>query len=153
FPNVRGRVSRLENGPPVGYPVQIRVSGPDAQGLARAVDQVKDVLRGDHAIYNINTDAGEHLQTARLVVDQDKARALGITSAQIKEATQHSLSGSAVTQYRERDQLIDVVPRLEERERSDLDNLKDAKIYLREGRFVPLSQLARIEWGSEDSVV
>jgi len=153
FPNVRGRVARLENGPPVGYPVQLRVSGPDRTALAHAVEQVKDVLRGDHAIYNINTDAGERLQTARLVVDQDKARALGITSAQIKEATQHSLSGSAVTQYRERDQLIDVVPRLEEGERSDLDNLKDAKVYLRDGKFVPLSQIARIEWAGEDSVI
>ena len=153
FPNVRGRVSRLENGPPVGYPVQIRVSGPDAKVLARTVDEVKDVLRGDRAIHNINTDAGERLQTARLVVDQDKARALGLTSAQIKEATQHALSGGTVTQYRERDQLIDVVPRLEAGERGDLDNLKDTKIYVRDGKYVPLSQLARIEWGSEQSVI
>jgi multidrug efflux pump len=153
FPNVRGRVSRLENGPPVGYPVQLRVSGPDPKLLAATVERVKDVLRTDHAIYNINTDAGERLQTTRLVIDQDKARALGITSAQIKEATQDSLSGTTVTQYRERDQLIDVVARLEETERSDLDNLKDTKVYLRDGRFVPLSQIARIEWASEDSVI
>ena len=153
FPNVRGRVSRLENGPPVGYPVQLRVSGPDAKTLASAVEEVKSILRADPAIHNINTDAGERLQTVRLAIDQDKARALGITSKEIADAAQNSMSGIAITQYRERDQLIDVVTRLEEAERSDLDTLKDTKIYLREGRFVPLSQIARIEWASEESVI
>jgi len=153
FPNVRGRVARLENGPPVGYPVQLRVSGPDPKALAAAVEQVKLILRADRAIYNVNTDAGERLQTVRLAIDQDKARALGITSQQIADATQNSLSGVATTQYRERDQLIDVVPRLEEAERSDLDNLKDAKVYLRDGKYIALSQIAKIEWASEDSVI
>src|SRR5262249_30266779 len=153
FPNGRGRVSRLENGPPVGYPVQLRVSGPDPKALAATVEQVKAILRADPAIHNVNTDAGERLQSVRLVIDQDKARALGITSMQIAEATQHSLSGVAVTQYREADQLIDVVPRLDEAERSDLDNLKDAKVYLRDGKYIALSQIAKIEWTSEDSVI
>jgi multidrug efflux pump subunit AcrB len=153
FPNVRGRVSRLENGPPVGYPVQLRVSGPDAARLAPVIAQVEAVLRADPQVRNINTDAGERLQVVRLDVDQDKARALGITTREIAGATQNSLSGHATTQYREGDQLIDVVARLDEAERTDLDNLKDAKVYLRDGRFVPLSQVARLSLGSEDSVL
>ena len=153
FPNVRGRVSRLENGPPVGYPVRLRVSGPDQNKLMQVVAQVQRVLRQDPAIRDVNTDAGERLQTMKLVIDQDKARALGITSKQISDATQNSLSGLNVTQYRERDQLIDVVARLDEGERTDLDNLKDAKVYVRDGQFVPLSQVARLEVASEASIL
>ncbi|GAB3090494.1 efflux RND transporter permease subunit [Lysobacter terrae] len=153
FPNVRGRVSRLENGPPVGYPVQLRVSGPDQKKLMGIVAQVQDVLRKDPAIRAVNTNAGERLQAMRVIVDQDKARVLGLTSKQISDATQNSLSGLAITQYREGDQLIDVVARVDRAERTDLENLKDAKIYVRDGRFVPLSQVARIEVGSESSIV
>jgi len=153
FPHVRGRVSRLENGPPVGYPVQFRVSGPDAAKLEPILRDVQAILRSDPAVHDINTDAGECLQTVRLAIDQDKARALGISSRQIATAMQNTMSGHSVTQYRERDQLIDVVARLEEGERTDLDNLKDAKIYLRDGRFIALSQIARIELSSEASIV
>ena len=153
LPNVRGRVARLENGPPVGYPVQLRVSGPDHSRLGVVVKQVEDVLRADPNVRNVNTDAGELLQTVRLDVDQDKARALGITSKQIADATQNSLSGHSVTQYREGDQLIDVVPRLDEGERTDLSNLRDAKVYLRDGRFIALSQIATIGLASEPSLV
>lgn len=153
FAHLRGRVSRLENGPPVGYPVQFRVSGPDAAQVDAIVAKVQDAMRADAAIRGVNTDAGERLQTVRLVVDQDKARALGITSRDIAEATQTSLSGRMATQYREADQLIDVVARLEETERTDLDNIKDAKVHLRDGRFVALSQIARIEMASENSIL
>jgi multidrug efflux pump len=153
FPNVRGRASRLENGPPVGYPIKLRVSGSDPLKLPAIVEQVQAVLRKDPAIRDVNSDLGERLQTMRLVIDQDKARALGVTSKQLADATQTSLSGLDLTQYREGDQLIDVVARLEGAERTDLDNLKDAKIYVRDGRYVPITQVARIELGSETSIL
>jgi multidrug efflux pump len=153
FPNVRGRVSRLENGPPVGYPVKLRVSGPDQRKLIAIVEQVQGVLRKDTAVRNVNSDLGERLQTVRLIVDQDKARALGVSSKQIADTTQTSLSGHAGTQYREGDQLIDVVTRLEGAERTDLDNIKDARLYTRDGKYVTLSQVARIELGSETSIL
>ena len=153
FANVRGRVSRLENGPPVGYPIKLRVSGNDPVKLKETVAQVQAVLRKDPNIRNVNSDMGERLQTVRLIVDQDKARALGVTSKQIADTTQNSLSGHSTTQYREGDQLIDVVTRLEGAERTDLDNIKDAKLYTREGQYVALSQVARIELGSEASII
>ncbi|BCT91315.1 resistance-nodulation-cell division efflux transporter [Lysobacter helvus] len=153
FPNVRGRVQRLENGPPVGYPIKLRVSGPDPLKLPAIVDQVQGVLRADPAIRDVNSDMGERLQTMRLVIDQDKARALGVTSQQIADTTQNSLSGVGITQFRENDQLIDVVTRLEGQERTDLDNLKDVKLYVRDGQYVALSQVAHIELGSEQSIV
>jgi len=153
FPLVRGRVNRLENGPPVGYPLQFRVFGQDLQKVQAIADQVAGILRADPHVRRVNQDWGERLKRVRVDVDQDKARQLGISSRQIKSALQGSLSGTSITQYREGDKDIDVVARLVAPERTDLNNLKDAKIYLREGKFVAVSQVARLTLDSEDSVL
>jgi multidrug efflux pump len=153
FPLVRGRVNRLENGPPVGYPVQFRVFGTDNAQVQAAADKVQAILRGHPNVRRVNQDWGERLKRVKVDVDQDKARALGITSREIKDALQGSLSGTQITTYREGDDDIDVMARLIEPERTDLNNLKDAKIYLRDGRFVPVSQVARLSLDSEDSVL
>jgi multidrug efflux pump len=153
FPLVRGRVNRLENGPPVGYPVQFRVHGSSNREVQAIADQVATILRADPHIRRVNQDWGERLKQLKVEVDQDKARALGITSREIQNALQWSLSGSTITQYREGDDGLDVVARLVEPERSDLNNLKDTKIYLRNGKFIPVSQVARLELTSEDSVL
>jgi multidrug efflux pump len=153
FPLVRGRANRLENGPPVGYPVQFRVFGQDNAKVQAIADQVTTIMRAHPNLRRVNQDWGERLKRVRVDVDQDKARALGITSREIKEALQASLSGTNVTQYREGDDGIDVVARLVASERTDLNNLKDTRIYLREGKFVPVSQVARLSLDSEDSVL
>jgi multidrug efflux pump len=114
---------------------------------------VSTILRAEAHIRRVNQDWGERLKRLKVDVDQDKARALGITSREIQTALQGSLSGTTVTQYREGDDGIDVVARLIEPERSDLNNLKDARIYLRNGKFVPVSQVARLSLDSEDSVL
>jgi multidrug efflux pump len=153
FPLVRGRVNRLENGPPVGYPLQFRVFGQDHQKVRAIAEQVAAILRAEPHVRRVNQDWGERLKRVRVDVDQDKARQLGISSRQIKSALQGSLSGTSVTQYREGDKDIDVVARLIAPERTDLNNLKDARIYLRDGKFVPVSQVARLALDSEDSVL
>jgi len=153
FPLVRGRVNRLENGPPVGYPVQFRVYGQDNRQVQAIAEQVAEIMRAHPNVRRVNQDWGERTKRVRVDVDQDKARQLGITSHQIQVALQASLSGNTVTQYREADKGIDVVARLVERERTDLNNLKDAKIYLRNGKFVPVSQIARLSLDSEDSIL
>jgi multidrug efflux pump len=153
FPAVRGRVSRLENGPPVGYPVQFRVSGPDVEKVQPIAEQVAAILREEPHIRRVNMDSGERSKTLRLEIDQDKARALGATSKELADALQTSLSGLAITQYREADKDIDVVARLIDAERTDLNNLKDAKVYLPSGKFVPVSQIARLSLQSEESVL
>jgi len=153
FPLVRGRVNRLENGPPVGYPVQFRVFGHDNTQVQAIADRVGATLRAHPDIRRVNQDWGERLKRLKVEVDQDKARALGITSREIQAALQGSLSGTTVTQYREGDDGLDVVTRLVEAERSDLNNLKDAKIHLKGGQFVPVSQVARLSLDSEDSVL
>ena len=151
LPNVRGRVNRLENGPPVGYPVQFRVFGGDDQRVREIAGQVADLMRTNPHVRHVNQDWGERTKRVQVDVDQDKARALGISSWQIKAALEGSLTGTPITQFREGDQDIDVVSRLVAAERTDLNNLKDAKIYLREGKFVPVSQVARLTLASEES--
>jgi multidrug efflux pump len=151
MPNVRGRVNRLENGPPVGYPVQFRVFGNDLDRVAEIGERVAALVRTDPHVRHVNKDWGERIKRVRIDVDQDKARTLGVTSRQIKAALEASISGTPITQYREADQDVDVVARLVQAERTDLNNLKDAKIYLRDGKFVPVSQVARLSLDSEDS--
>jgi multidrug efflux pump len=151
FPNVRGRVNRLENGPPVGYPVQFRVYGNDPAKVREIGARVGALVRSNPHVRAVNQDWGERVKRVRVDVDQDKARMLGISSVQIKTALEASLSGTPITQYREDDQSIAVVARLVAAERTDLNNLKDAKIYLRDGKFVPVSQVARLTLDSEES--
>ncbi|MBV8656517.1 MAG: efflux RND transporter permease subunit [Burkholderiales bacterium] len=153
FPLVRGRVTRLENGPPVGYPIQFRVYGPDADKLKPIVEQVAAVMRKHPNIRHVNTDWGERVKVVRLQVDQDKARALGVTSQQIALALQNSLSGVTATQFREYDRDIDVVGRLAEPDRTDLNNLKDARVYLPTGKYVPVTQLGTLKLESEESII
>jgi multidrug efflux pump len=151
FANVRGRVNRLENGPPVGYPVQFRVYGKDNAQVRAIGERVAALMRANPNVRRVNQDWGERIKRVQVDVDQDKARTLGVSSFQIKQALEASLSGTPVTQYREQDQGIDVVARLAESERTDLSNLKDAKIYVRDGKFVPVSQVARLTLDSEES--
>jgi multidrug efflux pump len=112
---------------------------------------VSAIVRSEPHVRALNEDWGERVKRMRVDVDQDKARALGVSSVQIKAALQASLSGSPITQYREDDQSIAVMARLVAAERTDLNNLKDAKIYLRDGKFVPVSQVARLTLDSEES--
>jgi multidrug efflux pump len=151
FANVRGRANRLENGPPVGYPLQFRVYGNDNAKVRAIAGSVGEIMRGNPHVRRVNEDWGERVKRVQVDVDQDKARALGVSSFQIKQALEASLSGTPITQYREEDQGIDVVARLVGAERTDLNNLKDAKIYVRDGKFVPVSQVARLTLDSEDS--
>jgi len=153
FPFVRGRVNRLENGPPVGYPIQYRIFGTDNQLVQATADKISAIMRTDSHVRRVNQDWGERLKKVRVDVDQDKARALGISSYQIQSSLQGALSGTTVTQYREGDKTIDVVARLTEAERSDLNNLKDTRLYLRDGKFISVSQVANLVLESEDSVV
>jgi multidrug efflux pump len=152
FATVRGRVLPLENGPSVGYPVQFRVSGPDANTVRDISGKVGALMRQHPNLLRVNSDWAERTKTLRVELDQDKARLLGITSRDVADALQGAISGFNITQYREGDKSIDVVSRLPEEERTDLNNLRDTKIYLSKGKFVPVSQVARLSLASEESV-
>ncbi len=152
FPGVRGRVTRLENGPPVGYPVQFRISGTDNATLRTIADKVMGLLRADPNTTDVNDDWGARVTTLKVDVNQDQARALGVSSRSIAQALQTSLSGYDITQYHEGDNTVDIYARLVGSERGNLDNLKDLYVYTRSGSFVPLTQLATLHVGNESSM-
>jgi multidrug efflux pump len=151
FAGVRARIERLPNGPPVGYPVQFRVSGADPAVAARYAEQVARVLRAHPATRDVNFDWFERQRALRLAVDQDKARALGLTSAQIREALAASLSGAAVTTLRDGDRAIEVVVRAREDERSLAGAVADISLPTPSGRYVPVAQVARVELALEEA--
>ncbi|MGL6162702.1 efflux RND transporter permease subunit [Microbulbifer sp.] len=153
FPTLRSRVSRLENGPPVGYPVQFRVSGehiPEVRELARAV---AEKVRANPAVSNVHLDWEEPSKSVRLNIDQDRARTLGVNSAALSRALQSSLSGITVGQYREYNELIDVEVRGDERERRALGLLGNLAVQTDSGNSVPLNQVATLEYGFEEGVI
>ena len=140
---LRVRVSRLENGPPIGYPVQFRVMGEDLTRLREISQQVADMMRANKHLQNVNLDWNEKIKSVRVEVNQARARQLGTSSQEISRALQGWLNGVALTQYREGDQLIDVVWRGNADGRS-LEHLPDLDIPLPGGRHVPLAQLAKL---------
>lgn len=153
FPQVRGRAARLENGPPVGYPVQFRVVGPDSQRLRSIAAEVVETMRANPHTRDINTDWRETIPSVRLRVDQDKARALGINPQDLARNLNAILTGMPITQYREADRTIDVVLRARQDEPGSLGGLKDLQIYTENNRFVPLGQIAYIEKAFEEGIV
>lgn len=153
FPTLRSRVSRLENGPPVGYPIQFRVSGEHIPRVRELARQVATVVRENPAVANVHLDWEEPSKVVRLNVDQDRARALGVNTADLSQALQSSLSGVAVSQYREDNELIDVEVRGDVREREALGQLGNLAVQTESGRSVPLNQVATLEYGFEEGII
>ncbi|MDD4928055.1 MAG: efflux RND transporter permease subunit [Gallionella sp.] len=152
FSHIHPHVVRLENGPPVGYPVQFRVSGADVEQVRLIAAKVAELMRANPHLQDISFDWNEKVKSVRIVVDQDKARVLGTSSREIAQAMQGWLNGVALTQYREDDQLIDVVWRGASDARS-LDRLEGLDIPLAGGRHVPLSQVAKLVPVLEEAVI
>jgi multidrug efflux pump len=153
FPELRGRVSRLENGPPVGFPVQFRVSGDDVGEVRRIAREVAARVRDDPGTADVQFDWDEPVKTIRLVIDQDKARLLGFSSQDVAAFLNNAVSGVTVTQFRERDKLIDVVLRGAPDERARVSFLQDLAIPTRAGKPVPISQLADVRHELEEGIV
>ncbi|MEZ5665118.1 MAG: efflux RND transporter permease subunit [Burkholderiaceae bacterium] len=148
FPEVRGRVKLLPNGPPVPYPVQFRVVGTDPAVLRGLADEVKTAMRQNPNTRGVNDNWNESVKVMRLEVDQSKARALGVSSQSIARASHTMLSGSTVGQYRDGDRLIDIVLRQPPQERDAITDLALAYVQTASGQSIPLLQVARpsFEW-------
>ena len=153
FPEVRGRAQLLPSGPPVPYPVQFRVVGADPQVLRGWADQAKDILRASPNMLGVNDNWNESVKVLRLQIDQDKARALGVTSQSIAQATRMLLTGTPVGQFREGDKLIDIVMRQPTSERDAITDLGSAYVPTSSGKAVPLTQIARIDHVWEPGVM
>ena len=153
FPEVRGRVKLLPNGPPVPYPVQFRVTGTEVDKVRAIADQVKDIMRANPNTIGVNDNWNESIKVLRLDLDQDKMRALGVTSQTVMRAANTILSGTAIGQFREGIKLIDIQIRQPIEERNTIAVLNDTNIPTASGKSVPISQLARAHFVWEPGVV
>jgi len=153
FPEVRARAKLLPNGPPVAYPVQFRVVGADPAKVRAYADEVKAIMRKNPNLRGINDNWNESVKALRLDVDQDKARALGVSSQSIAQAARTINVGSNVGQYRDGDKLIDIVLRQPLEERNAITDLANAYVPTTVGRSIPLAQIAKAEFVWEPGVL
>ena len=149
----RVRVDRFNFGPPVGFPVQFRVIGPDAMKVREIAYKVRDVMRGEDKVVDPHLDWNEQSPAIRLVVDQDRASALGLTPRDISQSLNLLLLGVPVTTIRDGVEKVDVVARAVPAERLDLARIGDLTIVSRNGVPVPLAQVARIEHAHEEPIL
>lgn len=153
FPEVRGRVKLLPNGPPVPYPVQFQVLGPDIGVVRGVADQVKDIMRANPNTLGVNDNWNEAVKVLRLDLDQDKLRALGVTSQAVRRVVNTTLTGTPIGQFRESNRLIDIVVRQPLEERSTITRLSEAMVPTSSGRNVTIGQVARVQFVWEPGVV
>ncbi len=153
FPTLRGRVSRLENGPPVGYPVQFRVTGEHIDMVRTLARQVAAKVRENPHVANVHLDWQEPSKVVWLNVDQDRARALGVSTVELSNFLRRTFTGTTAGQFREDNELIEIMLRGTEREREMLSGLPSLAIPTASGLSVPLSQVATLEYGFEEGVI
>ena len=153
LPEARARVDRFLFGPPVGFPVQFRLIGPDPMKVRAIAEGVRQVMAANAKIVDPHLDWSEQVKSIRLEVDQDRARALGLTPQDVAQTLQTLLSGYTVTQYREGIEHIDVVARAVASERLELNRLQALTITSRNGVAVPLSQVAQLNYEYEEPIL
>ncbi|GLK83559.1 efflux RND transporter permease subunit [Ancylobacter defluvii] len=149
----RARVDRFSFGPPVGFPVQFRVIGPDPMKVREIAYRVRDALRTNPNTIDPHLDWNEMSPSVRLVVDQERARALGLNVQDVAQTLQTLVSGLTVTTVRDGIEQVGVVARAVESERLDLGHVGDLTIVARNGVAVPLSQVARLDYVQEDPIL
>ena len=149
FPSIVGRVYPLELGPPVGWPLQYRVSGPDVRKVREIAFTVAQTMATDARIQKLNYDWIEPARTVQVTVDQDQARLLGLSSQDLAQALNNVVSGATVTQLRDDIYLIDLITRAFRDQRASLTTIRTLQVPAPNGKSVPLTQLATVEYGQE----
>ena len=149
----RVRVDRFNFGPPVGFPVQFRVIGPDIKKVKDIANQVREVMRANDQVIDPHLDWNEQAPYLKLVVDQDRVRAMGLTPQDISQSLSMLISGLPITTVRDGIEKVAVVARAVSSERLDLAHIDDLSLYSRNGVAVPLSQIAHIEYTHEEPIL
>jgi multidrug efflux pump subunit AcrB len=144
FPTVRSKVDRLFLGPPVGWAVQMRVVGPDRAEVRRIADEVKERFHQNPALGTIHDDWLEPVTTMKLVIDQDRARALGVSSQRVRQMLYAAMSGAELDQFRDGEETVSIVAREPSETRNLLTAVESVYIPTDNGTFVPVSQVARV---------
>ncbi len=153
FPEVRGRVKLMSSGPPVPYPVQFRVTGTEVDKVRGIADQVKQLMRANPNTLGANDNWNESVKVLRLDLDQDRLRALGVSSQSVMRSANTVLSGTVIGQFREDNKLIDIQVRHPLDERATISVLNDTNLATADGKAVTLSQVARAHFVWEPGVV
>lgn len=153
LPQVRTRVSLLENGPPVGYPLQYRVSGEDQNLVRQEAQKVAKVMSENPNTTNVHLDWGEPSKIISIQIDQDRARQMGVSSLDLANFINASITGSAIEQYREKRELIEIRLRGDQAERVEVASLASLAVPTTNGTTVPLAQIAKIEYKFEDGLI
>ncbi|NEG83629.1 efflux RND transporter permease subunit [Pantoea agglomerans] len=153
FSDITTRVSPLELGPPVGWPLKYRITGPDNARVRQTADRLAALIARSPLTREVNLTAGEPERVMTLAVNQTAARAAGLSSETIATALNTLMSGSVVTTLRDRNRLIDVVLRSNDPERQDTDTLAGLMITNASGQKIPLRQVATLNWGVDDPVI
>jgi multidrug efflux pump subunit AcrB len=149
----RVRVNRFNFGPPVGFPVQFRVIGPDTKEVRKIANLVREVMRTNPHVVDPHLDWNEQAPYVKLTVDQDRVRALGMTPQDISQSLNFLISGVPITTVRSGVEKIEVVARAVMGERLNLERVGDLSLYLRDGVSVPLSQIAKIDYAHEEPIL
>lgn len=153
LPQVRTRVSLLENGPPVGYPLQYRVSGEDQNLVRQEAQKVAKLMSENPNTTNVHLDWGEPSKIISIQIDQDRARQMGVSSVDLANFINASITGSAIEQYREKRELIEIRLRGDQAERVEVASLASLAVPTTNGTTVPLAQIAKIEYKFEDGLI
>ena len=149
FPEAVARVSPLELGPPVGWPVQYRVSGSDPQKVRDLADKLAGIMGVSPDLQKVSFNWMDPIRKLQIHINQDEARQLGLSSAAVAQAINAVVSGIPATQVRDSIYLIDVMVRAEASERMSLDTIRTLKIPLTNGRSVPLTELASVDYAQD----
>ncbi|MDH4582838.1 efflux RND transporter permease subunit [Pseudomonas sp. BN415] len=153
FPNLIARATPLELGPPVGWPLKYRVTGPDQTQVRDIASQLANLLSDNPDTREVHLLSGEPQRSVLVSINQTQARALGLSSEEVANNMATIFSGTTVTTVRDQNRLVDVVVRAQVGERTDLTTLANLQIRTSGGHTIPLSQIAELRYGVEDPIV
>ncbi|MBC2659082.1 efflux RND transporter permease subunit [Pseudomonas sp. MSSRFD41] len=153
FSGLIARATPLELGPPVGWPLKYRVTGPNQAQVRDIASRLASILSANTDTREVHLLSGEPQRSVQVKIDQTQARALGLSSEDVASALATIFSGSAVTTVRDKDRLVDVVVRAQAGERTDLATLANLQIRKDQDHSIPLSQIAELNYGVEDPII
>ena len=153
FPLVRPNIQLIQTGPPADYPIMLRVSGTDIERVHDLAAQVADLIAQDSNVVDVHLDWNEKSKVVRIELDQDKLRALGVSSQAVKSTLYTEITGAKASEFYTGDRTIDIDLRLAEADRNNLAALKNLPIYLGESGYVPLEQIAKLSYDAEYGLI
>lgn len=153
FPLVRPNIQLIQTGPPADYPIMFRVSGTDVDKVQSLAAQVAEIIAQDSNVVDINFDWNEKSKIVRIDLDQDKLRALGVSSQAVKSTLYTEITGAKASEFYTGDRTIDIDLRLAAADRNNLAALKTLPIYLGAAGYVPLEQIAKLSYDAEYGLI